>query len=247
MPKPTHTDDEGVQVPLPAGYTFEPGDMIIVGDEVRICNGTVVAGGHIAHSRRCPIPRRAVMIEREYGAICECGHRSYLRLQTEEPLRLVRCPACGDNARAWVLAGHPRTDPTRRVGETWHDPCLDPTAAQALRAEQVRRIADVDRQWCANIEAAGVELESAVAATISQMRTERDELRHTVARLKHLLDAGAAIATQRDALLSVAEAAKEWREAMADADDGGIGSSVAEAHDQLLAAVDEWQKAVTDG
>jgi hypothetical protein len=33
MSKPTHTD----------------------GGEVRICNGTVVAGGHIAHSRRCPV------------------------------------------------------------------------------------------------------------------------------------------------------------------------------------------------
>lgn len=130
----------------------------------------------------------------------------------------------------------------------WLDP---PPAANALRAEQARHIADVDRQWCANIEAAGVELEPAVAATITQLRalirtvecygtgyrwrhpdgrelllhpaevdvfvsadhidqlealrTERDELRHTIARLKQLLDGGAAIAAQRDALLAEVE------------------------------------------
>jgi hypothetical protein len=103
---------------------------------------------------------------------------------------------------------------------------LDPTAAQALRAEQVRQIADVDRQWCANIEAAGVELEPAVAATISQLRTERD------------------------ALLSVAEAAKAWAHTTFGNDlkpiDGDEDHySLAEL--TLLAAVDEWQKAVTDG
>lgn len=75
------------------------------------------------------------------------------------------------------------------------------------------------------------------------LRAERDELRHTAARLKHLLDGGAAIATQRDAVLSVAEAAKAWKEDLNPAELVNLG----QAERRLIAAVDEWRKAGTDG
>jgi hypothetical protein len=82
------------------------------------------------------------------------------------------------------------------------------------------------------------------------LRTERDELRHTVARLQHLLDGGAAIATQRDALLSVAEAAKAWRsQRNLQYRPGEINPHLLTAtHEDLdlARAVDEWQKAAED-
>src|SRR5262245_44616057 len=44
------------------------------------------------------------------------------------------------------------------------------------RAEAIRRGVDTDRQWCANIDAVtGGNLEEAAAATISQLRAERDQ------------------------------------------------------------------------
>lgn len=44
----------------------------------------------------------------------------------------------------------------------------------------IEAVAEVDRQWCANIDAAGVDLELAVTETIAQLRAEVDRLRTLV-------------------------------------------------------------------
>lgn len=53
----------------------------------------------------------------------------------------------------------------------------DPNVLSTEAVGEVRRqildaVAEVDRQWCANIESAGVELDQAAATTIAQLRTE---------------------------------------------------------------------------
>lgn len=143
---------------------------------------------------------------------------------------------------------------------------LDPTAANALRAEQARQIGDIDRQWCANIDAAGVEVERAAAATITQLRDERDKAlwqieklaatirafpdAHHAANLAHARDERDRLRRDNAALLPVAQAAETWALRTfgadlkpIDGDEEYFGS-----HElALAAAVDEWRKAVTDG
>lgn len=62
------------------------------------------------------------------------------------------------------------------------DDCL---VAKALRSAIVEAVTEVDRQWCANIEAAGVEVDKAAAATITQLRAEVERLR---ARIHEAVD-----------------------------------------------------------
>lgn len=60
---------------------------------------------------------------------------------------------------------------TEAVGEVRRDPRYDLSAeAQKLRYAVAEAVAEVDRQWCANIDGAGVD--SAIAATITQLRSD---------------------------------------------------------------------------
>ena len=63
--------------------------------------------------RTSPLHQGGGVIEREYVAICEVGHRGYLRLRTQEPQRIARCPNCEQDARLMIVPPtRPRLDPT---------------------------------------------------------------------------------------------------------------------------------------
>jgi hypothetical protein len=128
---------------------------------------------------------------------------------------------------------------------------ISPAAAEQLRAEATNRVTEVDRQWCANIDVAtGGNLEEAVAATISQLRTELatvQEMYETERRKRELAQSDRDVAqVERDALLPVAEAANAWRAEM-----GGPtfphGVVVVTPEFNLMVAVDLWTEKTEAG